>query len=152
MEDDWVNRSLDRVTDLVISFDRTLRVPEDGQIYHLPANLGTFPLLRVEHFRRNLPPDMSRKGGVFLPMFQREAMLTCFRHDQSGKDEEEATYAIRVFAGSVNAVSGTLAASDEKAISVKNQDYVVVPQQGASRWILFGKGSSEAIRGYASWI
>lgn len=128
VEDDWVNRSLHRVTDLVMRFDRTLRVPEDGTIYHLPAHLGTFPLLGVEHFRLNLPQDMSQKGGVFLPMFQREAMLICFGHDQSGRDEEEEEmYAIRVFAGSVNAVSGTLA---DSATCAKNQDYVVVPRQG----------------------
>jgi len=33
---------------LRISFQRTLRVPDDGRIYPLPAGLGTFPLRHAD--------------------------------------------------------------------------------------------------------
>jgi hypothetical protein len=41
---------------LEVSFQRTLRIPDDGRTYPLPPGLGRFPLLCVEDFRDRLPP------------------------------------------------------------------------------------------------
>jgi hypothetical protein len=125
VRDDWINRNLPRVPDMTLTFDRTLRVPEDGKSYHLPAILGTFPVLNTEYFEHSLPPIMTRKGGVFLPMFQREALVISLQ--PSGDEEAEAAhYAVRVHAGSINAISGDL--GQDLTVETK-QDYILAPQQ-----------------------
>jgi len=35
---------------LAITFQRTLRIPDDGKTYPLPASLGTFPLRPIDDF------------------------------------------------------------------------------------------------------
>jgi hypothetical protein len=57
-------------TDLLISFMRTVRVPEDQKDYDLPPGLGSFPLYDVQQFVDNLPPSMAAQGGLFLPMYR----------------------------------------------------------------------------------
>jgi hypothetical protein len=37
-------------------------------------SLGEFPLLPVEPFSKNLPENIKKRGGFFLPMYQREAL------------------------------------------------------------------------------
>jgi hypothetical protein len=125
IEDYWISRTVDKIKRLAITFDRTLRVPEDGRTYHLPAILGTFPALMSDHFRHRLPSMMALKGGILLPLFQREAMLISVRSIE-GEHEEAADYAIKVFAGSVNAISGNLAS---QAGTKSKQDYIVAPSQ-----------------------
>ena len=44
--------------------------PDDGKTYHLPPNLGDFPLYNVSHYRETLPESMSLKGGCFMPMYR----------------------------------------------------------------------------------
>lgn len=139
IQDNWLNRNIDKVPDLFISFNRTLRVPEDGQIYHLPANLGLFPVLRSEKFGPNLPPGMSDKGGVLLPMFQREALFLNFSHDD-GSGIEVDDYAVKVFAGSVNAISGCLGDQKNGEKLREQQDYLVAPRQGRLDGFYTAKG------------
>lgn len=49
---------------LYLSFKRTLRVPDDGRTYPLPAGLGSFPLRHVDDFSNMLPSHTSERGGV----------------------------------------------------------------------------------------
>ncbi|KAH0559956.1 hypothetical protein GP486_003522 [Trichoglossum hirsutum] len=137
VQDAWVNHNLPRIPDMTITFDRTLRIPENGKAYHLPAILGTFPVLSTEYFKRLLPPTMPQKGGVFLPMFQREALVISLR---SSEDEEieAAHYAIRVYAGSVNAISGGL--GQDLTVGTK-QDYILAPRQRRLDGFCAGKGT-----------
>ena len=100
---DNVHISDGRFKDLSLKLRRTLRVPEDGKSYPLPAYFGSYPLLNVETFSDRLPLHMRKKGGLFIPMFQREALSLDF-----GCSSEEC-FAIRVYAGSINAISGNLA-------------------------------------------
>ena len=62
-----------------ISFQRTLRIPDDGQTYPLPPGLGIFDIHRVEDHKDRLPPDWQKDQAVFIPMYQREAMWIGFR-------------------------------------------------------------------------
>lgn len=55
---------------LQISFQRTVRVPDDQGENNLPPSLGTFPLYSVSKFRHTMPADMAAKGGLFLPMYR----------------------------------------------------------------------------------
>jgi hypothetical protein len=56
---------------LNIQFHRTVRVPDDGQTYNLPANLGTFPLFNIADYANTLSQDVVEKGGFFLPMYRK---------------------------------------------------------------------------------
>jgi hypothetical protein len=57
--------------DLLISFMRTVRVPEDKENYDLPPGLGSFPIFDVRPFSSRLPASMVAQGGLFLPMYRK---------------------------------------------------------------------------------
>ena len=113
------------IGNVTITFHRTLRIPDDGRHYHLPPSLGAFPLRRVEDYKQRVPASWREHGGVFLPVFQREAVWLGF----------DAAYwrpnALRVTVGKVNALSGR-PWSEELVRGGRGddeQDYVVVPDQ-----------------------
>ena len=83
-----------------LSFQRTLRIPDDGKIYPLPPGLGLFPVHRVEDFLTHGTDRMKEYGGFFIPMYQREALWLGF-----GAAEWKPN-AVKVGIGNVNAVSG----------------------------------------------
>lgn len=85
---------------LDISFHRTIRMPDDDKVHQLPGSLGAFPLFNVSAYAGQLPDNIVQQGGVFLPMWQREALWISFDAPYEQK------YALRVFVGRVNAVSG----------------------------------------------
>ncbi len=110
---------------LDISFHRTIRMPDDNKLHQLPGSLGVFPLFNVSAYRNRLPDNIIQQGGVFLPMWQREALWISFTVLHPKK------YALRVFVGRINAISGL--SMDERSDKAKGtdqlQDYVVVPGQ-----------------------
>ena len=57
--------------DLRISFRRTVRVPDNEQISHLPPDLGAFPLKQVDDYMTTIGAEMAAKGGVFFPMYRK---------------------------------------------------------------------------------
>ncbi len=101
-----------------ISFQRTLRIPDDNRAYSLPPGLGTFPLNLVDDYTERVPVGWNAHGGVFLPMYQAEAMWLNF----SGS----YPMAVKVAAGKINAVTGK---GWENELSRRPQDYVVIPDQ-----------------------
>jgi hypothetical protein len=54
-----------------VSFQRTLRIPNDGKSYPMPPGLGTFPIDQVAAFADRLPDDWRQPNALFLP--------SCFR-------------------------------------------------------------------------
>ncbi len=42
---------------LEIEFQRTLRIPDDGDSYPLPPGLGCFPLEHVDDYAKELPRE-----------------------------------------------------------------------------------------------
>ena len=80
-----------------VEFQRTLRIPETG-LHPLPPGLGRFPLRRVADYPDTAPGEWLSRGGVMLPIYQREAMWLSF-------DASEPT-ALQVGVGKVCAVSG----------------------------------------------
>jgi hypothetical protein len=105
-----------------ISFERTLRLPDDDRAYPLPPGLGHFPLAHVADFSDQLPDKWRKNGGVFLPMAQAEAMWISFHSTYP--------FAIKIAAGRVNAVSGgSWATGLHGRGSAGGQDYVVTPEQ-----------------------
>jgi len=83
-----------------VTFHRTLRLPEDGKVHNLPPSLGSFPIKRVEDYLNKVPPSWIAHGGVFIPMFQKEALWMSFNSVYG------TNHAFKVAAGKVNAVSG----------------------------------------------
>ncbi|RYP25732.1 hypothetical protein DL768_011427 [Monosporascus sp. mg162] len=115
---------------LHISFQRTIRVPDNVEASFLPPGLGCFPLYKVQDYASRLPPELASKGGVFLPMHQKEAMWI--------RLSSTTPFMIKIYCGGVNAVSGEHHSED---LSTKFrrlklnmdkesiQDYIVTPEQ-----------------------
>jgi hypothetical protein len=101
-----------------IEFQRTLRIPDDGETYGLPPGLGSFPLRHVEDYSAKVPADWNKRGGVMLPMYQSEAMWIYFRGGYP--------CAIKVATGKINAVNGK---GWEQGLSRHPQNYVVSSEQ-----------------------
>ena len=101
-----------------ISFQRTLRIPDDNRAHFLPPGLGDFPLNLVDNYADSAPPTWSAHGGVFLPMYQAEAMWLNF--------DGSYPMAVKVAAGKINAVTGE---GWENELSSTPQDYLVIPDQ-----------------------
>ena len=103
-----------------ISFQRTLRIPDDGKAYPLPPSLGKFPVQRVEDYQGHLPASWVQEGGVFIPMYQREALWLAF---------EAASWkpnAVKIGIGRVNALTG---GEWSEGLRDDPQDYLVCPEQ-----------------------
>lgn len=101
-----------------IEFQRTLRIPDDNREHHLPPGFGKFPLRHVDDFNTMLPQGWQEHGGVFLPMYQAEALWIRFSSDYP--------FAIKVAAGKINAITGT---SWDNELHAEPQDYLVIPNQ-----------------------
>jgi hypothetical protein len=103
---------------LEVQFQRTLRIPDDGKIYPLPAGLGCFPLRHIDDFNGTVPPTWLERGGVLMPMYQSEALWIRFATSYP--------FAIKVAAGKINAVTGETWA---EGLSRPPQNYLVTPNQ-----------------------
>lgn len=104
---------------LSVSFQRTLRVPDDGREYPLPAGFGRFPMRHVEDYGDRLPPQILRRGGVILPMHQAEALWIHFGG--------EWPMAVQVGTGKICAITGERWTDGLRRDP--EQNYVVVPEQ-----------------------
>ncbi|WP_109530306.1 MULTISPECIES: hypothetical protein [Nocardia] len=112
-----------------VTFIRTLRLPETGT-YPLPPGLGSFPLRRVADYPETVPEQWRERGGVMLPVYQREAMWLRF--------SAHAPAALKVGVGKVCAISGK---PWSDTLVGKPQNYVPLPQQPWLDGINSGKGT-----------
>ena len=105
---------------LTVRFMRTLRLPDDNVQYPLPPGLGLFELKRVADFNARLPETWSSRGGVFLPMWQAEALWIQW--------SSQWPFAVKIAAGKINALTGD-PWSDTLSVQGTAQDYLVAPEQ-----------------------
>ncbi|KAK4934285.1 hypothetical protein LTR10_024396 [Elasticomyces elasticus] len=121
------------IEQLQISFKRTVRIPDNIDEFELPPDMGNFPLYKTEQYAQSLPESIVAKRGIFLPMYQREAMWINFK--------ATAPFAVKVYAGSINAISGQpvpksnaskLHQQSHPSQNTSKQDYIVVPGQ---KWL-----------------
>ncbi len=150
--------------ELKISFRRTVRVPDNSSSSQLPPDLGSFPLHKVQDFADTLPGNVVGKGGIFMPVYRK---YTCvdLRSELTENPEREAMwikfkanslFAIKVYVGSINVVSGEpaletfatklhrqFACSQDKSV----HDYVVVPRQ---LWLDGIASSSGAVKQFVA--
>lgn len=103
-----------------VSFQRTLRVPEDGRTHPLPPGLGAMRLYRLAEHAGRLPRGWAGREGAFLPLYQREALWLGFR-----STPWKPTVLV-VGVGGINAVSGE---RFEPRLRADPQNYVVCPPQ-----------------------
>ena len=101
-----------------VDFQRTLRIPDDNNSYPLPPGLGRFPAQHVDDFAKKLPEDWVAHGGIFIPMYQSEALWINFHGSYP--------CAVKIAAGKINAVDGS---GWTRTLSKTGQDYVVIPKQ-----------------------
>ena len=103
-----------------ISFQRTLRIPDDGRDYPLPPGLGAFPLRHLDDYAARLPESWRERGGVVAPMHQAEALWISF------SSYSDYPFAVKVATGKVCAITG-----DDWAERLNRdpQDYMVLPDQ-----------------------
>ena len=101
-----------------MDFQRTLRIPDDNQIYPLPPGFGSFPLRSIEDFP-NAPSKFKEHGGFMFPMYQSEAMWISFHGSYP--------IALKIAAGSINAIDGNIIESGLNCHG--EQDYVAIPGQ-----------------------
>jgi hypothetical protein len=78
---------------------------------------------------------MQAKGRVLLPMMQDEAMYMEFSGDWLGH-----SYALRIRAGGVNAVTGKPWSSEQTISVTPKQDFIVIPSQGRLYGVLINSG------------
>ena len=93
---------------LVVSFHRTLRLPEAGGPYPLPPGFGLLPIAG------------SAQAGFLVPLHPREALWIGFSAALWKPN------AVKVIAGGINAVSGL---ADDGAALADPQNYLVCPDQ-----------------------
>lgn len=114
-----------RIGPLQVAFHRTLRIPDNDETYPLPPSLGLFPLRRVADHADRVPATWREHGGVFMPLYQREAMWLGFSHNRQWKPS-----ALKICIGKVDALSGKPYSQRLHGPgSKRGQDYVVVPGQ-----------------------
>lgn len=111
---------------LRITFQRTLRIPDDDSVYPLPPGLGRFPLRHVDDFPKRAPPTWLAHGGVMLPIYQAEAMWLSFDPEYLDRHEAAWPFAIKIATGKIDAVSGN---SWQAGLHRDPQDYLVAPEQ-----------------------
>lgn len=112
-----VDRDQLRLGPVGVSFQRTLRIPESG-LHPLPPGLGRFPLRRVEDYPDTAPAEWLARGGIMLPVYQREALWLSFDADEPA--------ALQVGIGKVCAVSGN---KWSEHLTRDPQNYVALPEQ-----------------------
>ena len=130
-DDELVFRFPEVHTDAVcrMGFQRTLRIPDDNRDYPLPPGLGRFPLRHVDDHLDRVPEAWGRRGGVFLPMYQAEAMWLHFH--------SRYPMAVKVAAGKIDALTGE---GWTNGLSERPQNYLAVPGQPWLDGFCVGKG------------
>ncbi|MDT8369214.1 MAG: hypothetical protein RQ745_08390 [Longimicrobiales bacterium] len=108
------------LADLTLTFHRTLRIPEDGRDWPLPAGLGQFPIVEVQDLGAGAPRHWKEQGGVAIPMYQSEAMWISF------VSHIGYPFAVKVLAGGIDAVSGE---DWQKGLRSDPRNYLTVPEQ-----------------------
>jgi hypothetical protein len=103
-----------------VSFQRTLRIPDDGKNYPLPPSLGSFPIFHVADYKDRVPASWVERGGLFIPMYQREALWLNFDAAHWKPN------AVKIGVGKINAISGR---KWDQTLKRGKADYIVCPDQ-----------------------
>ncbi|KAH9923652.1 uncharacterized protein B0H18DRAFT_458767 [Fomitopsis serialis] len=89
--------------------------------------MGAFKVYNVADFADKLPQSVVNKGGVFIAMYQREAMWISFSHPTNSRVHP----AVKVSVGGVNALTGTAQGMHNEG----DQDYLPIHSGGGQLWL-----------------
>lgn len=109
---------------LEITFQRTLRIPDDGKNYPLPPGLGKFPVRHIDDHKDRVPEKWLKRGGVMVPMYQSEALWVSFNSQYITDHETPYPFAVKIGAGKRSAVTGKPWSKE-----LREKDYCVIPGQ-----------------------
>lgn len=101
---------------LVVTFHRTVRVPDGRQPANLPPSLGHVELYHVSDYDKRCPENWER-DGYFMALHDTEAMWMSFSAGQF-------PVALLVGAGGVNALTG-----EKLGTTLAKDNYLVAPPQ-----------------------
>jgi hypothetical protein len=118
-----------------VSFQRTLRMPENGQHYPMPLGLGRFPVYPVDDFA-GVPEAWRLRGGIMLPLHPTEALWLGFYADYP--------MALRIGVGGKCAVCGEPSAP---LLRSTPQNYVVL---GSQPWLDGFHAGPEVVRQFVA--
>lgn len=105
--------------ELSLSFQRTLRVPDDGRDYPLPAGLGRLPFRAVRRLSSPAVPKAWRdRPTAVVPLHPAEATWLSF--------DARRPFAVQIAAGGVCAASGL---PHQERLVREPQNYLSVPAQ-----------------------
>eukprot|EP01083_Nonionella_stella_P189723 702197_1 len=118
-----LNNNTLNIGDARITFQRTLRIPDDNKTYPLPPSLGSFECVKVQDYIQSvgLPPQWKKRKGVIIPMWQKEAMWMSF--------EASRQCAVKIGVGKINAITGKEWKSKWLSSTTDDQNYVCLPKQ-----------------------
>lgn len=111
---------------MTIEFQRTLRIPDGEREFPLLPGLGRFPLFPVQELVDQGGAPWLAQVEAMLPMYQSEAMWLSFQPAYSVAHETFYPFAVKVSAGSRDAISGR---TWSKALHRNPQDYLVLREQ-----------------------
>lgn len=109
---------------LTIGFQRTFRIPDDGKDYPLPPNLGNFPVRHTDDYVERLPAHWREHGGVFVPLYQAEALWINFTPHTPHRHTHAYPFIVKIGTGKKSALTGK---TWKKGIN--KGDYCVIPEQ-----------------------
>lgn len=109
---------------LDVTFQRTLRIPDDSKEYPLPPGLGNFPMRHVDDFKDRVPGKWLERGGVMLPMYQSEALWIQFTTHAIHNRRSPYLFAVKVATGKRSALTGK-----KWSVQLREKDYCIVPPQ-----------------------
>ena len=88
-----------------IDLQRTLRLPDNGDIHDLPPRLGNFSLHHIEDFDLDSNNHLIKRGRVIMPMFQTDALWVKLE-SIIVTGEEDYPIAVSIGTGEICALSG----------------------------------------------
>ena len=109
-----------------IGFQRTLRLPDDGNTHSLPPGLGSFPLRHIHDYDLGNNDALKLRGGVIMPMYQADALWINFNPLTQSDGNKAYPMAVKVGTGKICAVSGQTWSGK---LNQDPQDYLVTPSQ-----------------------
>jgi hypothetical protein len=107
-----------------VSFQRTLRIPDDDKEYPLPPGLGSFPIVHTEDYKDRVPAKWLERQGVMIPMYQSEALWMSFSGNYDPERGVNYPFALKIAAGKRSALTGKAWVQ-----ALKEKDYVIIPDQ-----------------------
>lgn len=118
--------------ELVIEFRRTPRALDDEDVWH-GDDYGRFSLYRVVDYQDSVRAAWNEHGGVFMPMYQSEAMWINLQCEipmgsiwEGLFDRDQYPMAVKLGAGASNALTGEEWVEE---LNVNQQDYAVTPYE-----------------------